>query len=236
MLVKSFPAPSKPHPPFNPPPSLSLVTAYVSIMHLASPRIFFAVRRVSVWEFFRMSWEPPPFLGVILTIPFLVLRERRLAAASILALGLMLPFNYDARIVVSLCWLLLVMLLTWRSIDFNELLRMLSASTLFLTLVIIIHLVSYPFQPVENRILARATITGLQKSIAELQAGLSSAQSRISSLEKQLAETESKVSEAESRAQFTTILGLLLGLLIGLILGYLLFKRRSKSSFPLPPE
>jgi len=83
---------------------------------------------------------------------------------------------------------------------------------------------------------SRSTITGLQKSIAELQAGLSSAQSRISSLEKQLAETESKVSEAESRARFTTILGLLSGLLIGLILGYLLFKRRSKSSFPLPPE
>jgi hypothetical protein len=139
--------------------SLSLVAAYVSIMHLASPRIFFAVKRVSVWEFFRMSWEPLPFLGVILTIPFLVLRERRLAAASILALGLMLPFNYDAQIVVYLCWLLLVMLLTRRSIDFNELLRMLSASTLFLTLVIIIHLVSYPFQPFENTILSLLTLS-----------------------------------------------------------------------------
>jgi len=128
-------------------------------MHLASPRIFFAVRRMSVSEFFRISWEPLPFLGVILTTPFLILRERRLAAASILILCLMLPLDYDARLAVSLCWVFLTILLTRRSLDSSKLLSMLFASTLFLTLVIILYLLSYPFLPAENTVLDFLTLT-----------------------------------------------------------------------------
>ena len=135
------------------------MAAYVSIMHLASPRIFFAVRRVSVSEFFRISWQPLPFIGVALTIPFLILVERRLAAASILALCLMLPLDYDTRLAASVCWVFLTILLTRRSLDSSRLLSMLFASTLSFTLVIILHLVSYPFLPFENTVLDFFTLT-----------------------------------------------------------------------------
>lgn len=137
-------------------------------MHLASPRIFYAVRRVSVSEFFRLIWPPLPFLGVALTIPFLILSERRLAAVSIIVMAMMTLLEYDFQLAASLCWILFAIFLTRRSIDFNETVKTLSILTLVYTVMVVIYLAAYPLLPLETPLLDRAALTWV-KAYATLQ-------------------------------------------------------------------
>ena len=148
--------------------SLSLVTGYFSLMHLASPRVFYAVKRVSVSEFFRLNWPPLPFLGVALTIPFLILSERRLAAASIIVLAAMVPLEYGFQLAASLCWTLLVTVAARRSIDFSGTVKTLSALILVYTITVMIYLASYPLLPFETPVLDHAALAWV-KAYATLQ-------------------------------------------------------------------
>ncbi len=137
-------------------------------MHLASPRIFYAVKRVSVSEFFSLNWTPLPFLGVFLAIPFLILSEKRLAAASILVVAAMIPLEYGFQLAASLFWILLAMFLTRRSIDFSETLKALCLMILFYTGLVTVYLAAYPFLPFETVFLDQATLAWV-KGYATLQ-------------------------------------------------------------------
>ncbi|MEM3660479.1 MAG: hypothetical protein QXU11_08710 [Thermoproteota archaeon] len=137
-------------------------------MHLASPRIFYAVRRVSVSEFFRLSWPPLPFLGVALTIPFLILSVRRLAAVSIIIMAMMTMLEYDFQLAASLCWILFAIFLTRRSIDFNETVKTLFILTLVYTVMVVIYLAAYPLLTLETPLLDQAALIWV-KAYATLQ-------------------------------------------------------------------
>ena len=137
-------------------------------MHLASPRIFYAVKRVSVSEFFTLSWTPLPFLGVFSTIPLLLTSGKRLAAASILFAAAIVPLEYGFQLAASVCWILLSIFLARRSIDFSETLGALSLLILAYTMLVTVYLTTYPFLPFETRFLDDAALAWV-KGYATLQ-------------------------------------------------------------------
>ncbi|MEM1548890.1 MAG: hypothetical protein QXR44_06040 [Thermoproteota archaeon] len=139
--------------------SLSLLLAYILLMNLVSPRIYFAVRRVSFSEFFRLDWWLLPYLAVALAIPLLVSDCWRLAAASLPVLAVMLFLDYFMQLTVSLCWILVTVFALRKRLDLNKLRETLSILMLVFTGIIFAYLLIFPFLPFDTEPLDSATLT-----------------------------------------------------------------------------
>ncbi|MEM1558455.1 MAG: hypothetical protein QXG12_07670 [Thermoproteota archaeon] len=139
--------------------SLSLVLAYVLLMNLVSPRIYFAVRRVSVSEFFKLDWWLLPYLVVVLAIPLLVLDCWRLAAASLPVLAVMPFLDYFMQLSVSLCWILVTVFALRKRLDLNKLRETLSTLILVFTGIIFVYLLIFPFLPFDTELMNSVTLT-----------------------------------------------------------------------------
>ena len=142
--------------------ALGLLLAFLSLLDLVHPKVYFAVKRVSIWEYFTLRWEPLPYLLALSTVPLLISYDRRLALGSLLVLFGMIFFGYSTQLLVSLVWLALVVAIAYKRVRWGETLSYLFLIVLTITGVVFAYLLLFPALPWSIPILDDAALTWMK--------------------------------------------------------------------------